>query len=88
MNRFTAIYTALLILISYSGSVLLSNLGAGKVPAAFQPLANWWLRSEWDPKWIRRLMWFLFFLLALIFVMMIVVQAYPAVLHLGKKWNS
>lgn len=88
MTRFNAIYTAFLLLIVYSGSVLLSNLGAGKVPTAFLPLANWWVRSEWNPKWIRRLLWFLFFLLALTFLMMIVVPAYPAVLQLGRKWNS
>ena len=82
------LYIAVSVLTITAAGILLSALGAGKVPAAFLPVANRWQRAGRDPKWIRYPLWFLFFSLALTVVAMIVIPVYPSVLQLGKKWNS
>ena len=52
----TIVYEALLSL-AFAGGALSYYLGARRVPAKLKPLANAWVRSGHDPKWIDRAMW-------------------------------
>jgi hypothetical protein len=89
MFRFAAIFYVTLLGASICvGNILLTNLGASRVPAALVPIANAWGRSGRDPKWIKTLMWILFALTAATFFALILYPLYPSILDLGHKWPN
>ena len=79
-------YLAVLALAFGAGNILLSSLGSETIPSALVPLADRWRKAGRDHKWIRRSMWILFTVCALLFVGLIFYLVYPSVLQLGQKW--
>jgi hypothetical protein len=68
----------------FAGGSLLFYLGAGRVPPPIRPIANVWVRSGYDPKWITVAMWAAFVMMALAFFHFIGIPLYQAVADLGR----
>ena len=79
----TTFYALLGILVVFVAGALLSDLGAGHVPQPIRPLANIWARAGYDPKWISVATWALFALMAGLFVLLVGIPLYYAVIDLG-----
>jgi len=82
------IFLVVFLLAIRMATILVRNLGAETVPSTLEPLAQRWTRAGRSPKWIRRVMWVLFVVLALAVVGVLGFGIYTAVLQLGMKWNS
>ena len=70
-----------------AGTVLLRHLGAGTVPPRLKPLANLWVQSGRDPKWVRIFLWIVFWLIACAFFASVLIPLSRAVLDLGRGFK-
>lgn len=65
-----------MLLVVGSGTTLMGHLGARTVPGPLQPLANYWVRSGRDPKWVNVSLWILFSLTACAFFAGVLIPLY------------
>lgn len=68
-----------------AGGALLHDLGAGRVPGLFKPVADAWARAGHDTKWVRAGLWTLFALLALAMLFFVGIPLYSSVVGLGAR---
>jgi len=78
----TMSYLLLAFVIGCAG-LLLSYLGAGRVPPPVERVFCVWVRAGYDPKWITVAMWVAFAMMALMFFLFVSSLLYYAVVDLG-----
>jgi hypothetical protein len=76
-------YDWILILIFVAAGPLLFYLGAGRVPPPVKPLASAWARAGYNPKWVTLALWSLFALMAIVFLLLVGVAMFQAIVDLG-----
>jgi hypothetical protein len=79
--------TYVFLFLFFAGCTLLYHLGSGRVPGVLKPLANVWVQTGYDPKWINVGLWILFAFLAVPVLLFVGIPLYSVVVHLGRGFK-
>ena len=79
------VYGPIFIWLFGAGGELLRHLGRKSVPRLLEPLASRWVESGYDARWVRRALWAVFWMIAVVVAVFIAIPLYEALIGLGTE---